>query len=189
MACGHGDRAKFIGIRADSGVNRVIMDAIGQRFAPALDAGGWSHNRARPLAASYFDVDGTLVSTNLVHPTLFYLLNQATPVQTALRFGRALLRAPAMGVAEMADRRTFNELLYSSYGGMSEDRLVLLSDVDGSVAEAFGVAGSGGLFAQRWTFYVDRDGVIRAIDTSVDSGNAGPDIARKLGELGFPRKK
>ena len=66
---------------------------------------------------------------------------------------------------------------------------VLLSDVDGSVAEAFGVAGSGGLFAQRWTFYVDRDGVIRAIDTSVDSGNAGPDIARKLGELGFPRKK
>lgn len=67
-------------------------------------------------------------------------------------------------------------------------RHVLLSDVDGSVAEAFGVAGSGGLFAQRWTFYVDRDGVIRAIDTSVDSGNAGPDIARKLGELGFPRK-
>lgn len=66
---------------------------------------------------------------------------------------------------------------------------VLLSDVDGSVAEAFGVAGSGGLFAQRWTFYVDREGVIRAIDTSVDSGNAGPDIARKLGELGFPRKR
>jgi HAD superfamily hydrolase (TIGR01490 family) len=80
------------------------------------------------MAASYFDVDGTLVSTNLVHPTLFYLLNQATPVQTALRFGRALLKAPAMGFAEMADRRTFNELLYSSYQGMSEDRLVLLAE-------------------------------------------------------------
>jgi len=24
------------------------------------------------MAASYFDVDGTLVSTNLVHPTLFW---------------------------------------------------------------------------------------------------------------------
>ncbi len=80
------------------------------------------------MAASYFDVDGTLVSTNLVHPTLFYLLNQGTPVQTAMRFGRALFKAPAMGFAEMADRRTFNELLYSSYEGMSEDRLVLLAD-------------------------------------------------------------
>jgi HAD superfamily hydrolase (TIGR01490 family) len=80
------------------------------------------------VSASYFDVDGTLVSTNLVHPTLFYLMNQGTPVQTAMRLGRALFKAPAMGVAEMADRRTFNELLYSSYQGMSEDRLVLLAD-------------------------------------------------------------
>ncbi|MCA9598669.1 MAG: HAD family hydrolase [Myxococcales bacterium] len=80
------------------------------------------------MSASYFDVDGTLISTNLVHPTLFYLKNQGTPVQTALSIGRALLRAPAMGLAEMADRRTFNELLYASYAGMSEDRLVLLSD-------------------------------------------------------------
>lgn len=80
------------------------------------------------MSASYFDVDGTLVSTNLVHPTLFYLLNQGTPVQTALRLGRALVKAPAMGVAELADRRTFNELLYSTYQGMSEDRLLLLAD-------------------------------------------------------------
>jgi HAD superfamily hydrolase (TIGR01490 family) len=80
------------------------------------------------VTASYFDIDGTLVSTNLVHPTLFYLLNQGTPVQTALRFGRALFKAPAMALSELADRRTFNELLYSSYEGMSEDRLVLLAD-------------------------------------------------------------
>ena len=80
------------------------------------------------MPASYFDVDGTLVSTNLVHPTVFYLLNQATPVRTALRLGRALLKAPAMGLAELVDRRTFNELLFSSYEGMSEDRLVLLAD-------------------------------------------------------------
>jgi HAD superfamily hydrolase (TIGR01490 family) len=80
------------------------------------------------VAASYFDIDGTLVTTNLVQPTLFYLANQGTPVQTAMRFGRALLRAPSMAVAELIDRRTFNELLYSSYQGMSEDRLVLLGE-------------------------------------------------------------
>ncbi len=82
----------------------------------------------KPQAASYFDVDGTLITTNLIHPTLFYLLNQSTPVQTAKRVGRALLKAPAMSFAEMVDRRTFNELLYSSYEGMSEDRLVVLAD-------------------------------------------------------------
>lgn len=80
------------------------------------------------MAASYFDVDGTLVATNLVHPTLFYLVNQPTPVQTAFRVGRALLRAPSMALAELVDRRTFNELLYNTYAGMSEDRLLLLAE-------------------------------------------------------------
>ncbi|MBN2197424.1 MAG: HAD-IB family hydrolase [Polyangiaceae bacterium] len=80
------------------------------------------------MAASYFDVDGTLVSTNVVHPTLFYLLNQGTPVSSLRSLGRALLRAPAMAMAEIADRRLFNELLYEAYAGMSEDRLLVLAD-------------------------------------------------------------
>ena len=80
------------------------------------------------LAACYFDVDGTLVTSNLVHPTLYYLVNQGTPVQTAMRIGRALLGAPRMAIAEMLDRRTFNELLFASYKGMSEDRMTLLAE-------------------------------------------------------------
>jgi HAD superfamily hydrolase (TIGR01490 family) len=80
------------------------------------------------VTASYFDVDGTLVSTNLVHPTLYYLMNQGTPVQSALRLGRALLGAPRMAWAEMLDRRTFNELLFGTYAGMSDDRLELLGE-------------------------------------------------------------
>lgn len=80
------------------------------------------------MAASYFDVDGTLVRTNLVHPTLYYLFNQGTPLKTARHVGRALLRAPSMALAELKDRRMFNELLYSSYRGVSEDRLELLGE-------------------------------------------------------------
>jgi HAD superfamily hydrolase (TIGR01490 family) len=80
------------------------------------------------VAASYFDVDGTLVSTNLIQPTLYYLMNQGTPLQTLRRLGRALSHAPAMVLAELADRRTFNELLYGSYEGMSEDRVLLLAE-------------------------------------------------------------
>jgi len=80
------------------------------------------------MAASYFDVDGTLVTTNLVHPTLFYLLNQPTPLHSLAKLGRALAKAPWMAMAEMRDRRLFNELLFTSYEGVSEDRLFALAE-------------------------------------------------------------
>ena len=80
------------------------------------------------MAASYFDVDGTLVTTNLVHPTLFYLLNQPTPLHSISKLGRALAKAPWMAMAEMRDRRLFNELLFTSYEGVSEDRLFALAE-------------------------------------------------------------
>lgn len=80
------------------------------------------------MAASYFDVDGTLVSTNVIQPTLFYLANQPTPLATLRRMGRAFMQAPAMALAELRDRRVFNELLYSVYEGISEDRLLLLAE-------------------------------------------------------------
>jgi HAD superfamily hydrolase (TIGR01490 family) len=79
------------------------------------------------MAASYFDVDGTLVKTNLIQPTLFYLLNQATPLKSLKKLGFALARAPQMVLAELRDRRLFNEVLFSVYAGVSEDRLELLS--------------------------------------------------------------
>lgn len=80
------------------------------------------------MAASYFDVDGTLIRTNLVHPTLFYLMRQQTPFHSLKKIGATLLRAPALAVAEMQDRRLFNEMLFSAYGGMSEDRLMTMAE-------------------------------------------------------------
>ena len=65
---------------------------------------------------------------------------------------------------------------------------VLLSDPTGGTAEAYGVAGIGGLFAKRWTFYIDANGTIAEIDKNVKPATAGADIARKLGELGYPKR-
>ena len=98
------------------------------RLACLLDTFADLYDREPPVAACYFDVDGTLVGTNLVQPTLYYLANQGTPLQSALRLGRALVGAPRMAVAELFDRRTFNELLFGTYAGMSEDRLELLGE-------------------------------------------------------------
>jgi peroxiredoxin Q/BCP len=67
-----------------------------------------------------------------------------------------------------------------------ETTQILLSDPSGDVADAYGVAGLGGFFAKRWTFYIDREGVIRAIDKDIRVESAGQDIAKRLGELGFP---
>lgn len=66
-------------------------------------------------------------------------------------------------------------------------RQVVLSDPGGDVARAYGVLGPGGLYAHRWTFYVDADGRIVAIDQQVSTATAGRDLVRRLDELGFPK--
>lgn len=63
---------------------------------------------------------------------------------------------------------------------------VVLSDPGGETAQAYGVVGPAGLYANRWTFYLDADGRILEIDKQVSTGTAGRDLARKLGELGYP---
>jgi peroxiredoxin len=49
------------------------------------------------------------------------------------------------------------------------------------------VTALGGLYARRWTFYIDEAGRIRQIDKSVNVSSAGQDIARNLETLGFPK--
>jgi HAD superfamily hydrolase (TIGR01490 family) len=83
---------------------------------------------ARAHVASFFDVDGTLVRTNLLHPTVFYLTNRNNPLSSLKALASAALGAPRMALAEMIDRRRFNELLFAVYAGISRDRLHILAD-------------------------------------------------------------
>ena len=69
-----------------------------------------------------------------------------------------------------------------------EARHVLLSDPEKQTAKAFGVLALGGLYAKRWTYYIDRDGVVQAIDKDVSVETAGQDIAAKLEALGFRKR-
>lgn len=66
--------------------------------------------------------------------------------------------------------------------------LPVVSDLKGKVAKEFGVLGLGGLYTKRWTFYIDAEGILRAIDKEVHPETAGADIIGKLRELGFPRR-
>jgi peroxiredoxin Q/BCP len=61
----------------------------------------------------------------------------------------------------------------------------LLSDADKKTAEAYGVLSERGI-ANRWTFYIGKDGRIAAIDKAVKPETSAEDMAAKLGELKVP---
>ncbi len=56
------------------------------------------------------------------------------------------------------------------------------------MARQYGVVDLRRPFAQRWTFFIDKEGIVRAIDKSVKPGQHGADVAAKLAELGIAEK-
>jgi thioredoxin-dependent peroxiredoxin len=61
----------------------------------------------------------------------------------------------------------------------------ILSDPDKSVAKDYGVLNEQRGMANRWTFYIDKEGIIKSIDKKVNTEKAGTDVADKLKELGL----
>lgn len=62
----------------------------------------------------------------------------------------------------------------------------VLANPEKDMVEAYGALRSNGM-AHRWTFYIGSDGVILKIDTETEPETAGADMARTMGELGFPQ--
>ena len=52
-------------------------------------------------------------------------------------------------------------------------------------AEAYGVVHGDRKNPERWTFYIDKDGIIKAIDKKINVASAGADLASKIKELGI----
>ena len=64
----------------------------------------------------------------------------------------------------------------------------ILSDPTKETAKAYGVLSERG-FANRWTFYIGKDGKILFIDDKAKPITHGADVAAKLKELGVAEKK
>jgi thioredoxin-dependent peroxiredoxin len=58
----------------------------------------------------------------------------------------------------------------------------ILSDPTKATATAYGVLNQGGM-ANRWTFYIGKDGKILAIEKTIKPATSAEDMAAKLGEL------
>lgn len=63
----------------------------------------------------------------------------------------------------------------------------VLADPQKNMTEAWGVLNDRG-FANRWTYYIDADGIVVRIDKSTNPSSAGTDLANAMAELGFPRR-
>src|SRR6478672_1047158 len=80
-----------------------------------------------PAKAAFFDVDGTLVKTNVVHVYAYYAMNRGSVLGIAGRTLSTAVSVPLFGVMDVVNRKTFNEFFYRYYAGLSEDRLVTIA--------------------------------------------------------------
>jgi HAD superfamily hydrolase (TIGR01490 family) len=78
-------------------------------------------------AAAFYDMDGTLVRTNLVHAFAFNARNQQGVLRSALKTVATLVSVPMFMAADFYNRRLFNDLFFIRYKGESEDRLRFLA--------------------------------------------------------------
>ena len=60
----------------------------------------------------------------------------------------------------------------------------ILSDPDKTVAKAYGVLAPAG-YSNRWTFYIDKEGVIKEIDKKITTTKAAEDVVSKVKSLGI----
>src|SRR5688572_30199191 len=79
-------------------------------------------------AAAFYDLDGTLVRTNLVHAFAYNAKNQQGLWKSVVRTATTLASVPLFVAADRYSRRMFNDVFFRRYRGESEDRLRYLAD-------------------------------------------------------------
>src|SRR6476619_2205455 len=90
---------------------------------------------------------------------------------------------PIDATADNKGNKAFAEAMHADFP--------LLSDPTKETAKAYGVLNEQRGFANRWTFYIGKDGKIQAIDKDVATrlATSAEDMAAKLGELKTPARK
>lgn len=74
-------------------------------------------------AAAFYDLEGTLVRTNLVHALLFYARNQQGLLRSFKKTAATVASIPLFIATDQYSRKVFNDLFFKRYKGESEDRL------------------------------------------------------------------
>jgi HAD superfamily hydrolase (TIGR01490 family) len=78
-------------------------------------------------AAAFYDLDGTLCRTNLVHAFAYNARNQQGLLRSVTRTLSTAASVPLFLAVDLFDRRLFNDIFFRRYKGESEDRLRYLA--------------------------------------------------------------
>jgi len=66
----------------------------------------------------------------------------------------------------------------------------LLCDTTQAVTKLYGVGvkWEGGVYSDRWTIYIDKEGIVKKVDKNVKPSSAGPDMVKTFSDLGFAKR-
>jgi len=78
--------------------------------------------------AAFYDLDGTLLSCNLVTMHAYYARNDRSLVRSMYQFTKVLLNVPLLFGLDLYSRSLFNVFSFRAYRGMHRDRLIGLAD-------------------------------------------------------------
>lgn len=87
-----------------------------------------SPGEASSQQVAFYDVDGTLISTNVVHAYAYYVANHPSLRRRVMGVAKLLASIPAFVATDYYSRKMFNEWFYKNYEGFSEDRLVVVGE-------------------------------------------------------------
>jgi len=78
--------------------------------------------------AAFYDLDGTLLSCNLVTTYAYYARNDRSIFKSLYRITKVALSVPWLFGLDLYSRTLFNVFFFKAYRGMHKDRLVGLAD-------------------------------------------------------------
>ncbi len=78
--------------------------------------------------AAFYDLDGTLLSCNLVTMHAYYARNDRSMLKSVYQFTKVLLSVPLLFGLDLYSRSLFNVFSFRAYRGMHRDRLIGLAD-------------------------------------------------------------
>ncbi|MDE0043127.1 MAG: HAD-IB family hydrolase [Candidatus Poribacteria bacterium] len=84
-------------------------------------------NDASPQVAAFFDVDGTLVNSTIVHYYVRFRLQLLHPLIRPFWLAGFLLKIPYYLLLDRVSRTKFNQVFYRNYRGMEVERLKSLA--------------------------------------------------------------
>ena len=91
-------------------------------------AGGGAPGQHGKRAAAFYDLDGTLIRTNLVHVLGYYAKNDQGLLRSLKSVAATLAGVPLFLATDFYSRKLFNDVFFQWYRGQSYDRLRFLAD-------------------------------------------------------------